>query len=90
MIAATVAETADYLGAWDFGIAVTNLPGRRSWRMVQGGDLYEATPFSEGDYRQTVRATYERLVKEPDSVVEALTGRLNRALGGLAPIPHAP
>ena len=49
-----------------------------------------AEPFSENDYRQTVRVTYERLVKEPDSIVEDLTGRLNRALGGSAPVPHAP
>jgi hypothetical protein len=36
-----------------------------------------------------VRATYERIVKDPDSIVADLTGRLNRALGGSAPIPRA-
>jgi hypothetical protein len=34
--------------------------------------------------------TNERLVKEPDSIVIDLTGRLNRALGGSAPIPQSP
>jgi hypothetical protein len=87
LIAATVAETADHLGSWDFGLAVTSLLGLPSWRLVQRGDLWAATPFSEGDYRETVRVTYERLVKDPDAIVEVLTGRLNRALGGSAPIP---
>jgi hypothetical protein len=90
LIAAVVAETADYLGQWDLGIAVTGLRGLVSWRRVQAGEIWGAEPFSENDYRQTVRVTYERLVKEPDSIVEDLTGRLNRALGGSAPVPHAP
>jgi hypothetical protein len=35
-----------------------------------------------------VQATYERVVKDPDAVVADLTSRLNRALGGSAPIPQ--
>jgi hypothetical protein len=87
LIAATVADTADYLGPWDFGIAIVGLSGLVSLRLVQRGDTWAATPYSEEDYRETVRATHERLVKDPDSIVEGLTGRLNRALGGSAPIP---
>jgi hypothetical protein len=59
-----------------------------SLRLLQHGQEYLAAPFSEDDYRETVRATYERVVKDPDSVVVDLTGRLNRALGGSAPIPQ--
>jgi hypothetical protein len=87
LIAVTVAETADNLGPWDFAIAVVGLSGLVSCRLVQRGDNWAATPFSEPGYRETVRATHERLVKDPDSIVEDLTGRLNRALGGSAPIP---
>jgi hypothetical protein len=47
-----------------------------------------AAPFSENEYRETVRATYERVVKDPDGIVADLTGRLNRGLGGSAPIPQ--
>jgi hypothetical protein len=86
LIAATVADAADYLGSWDFGIAVVGLSGLVSCRLVQQGDR-QAAPYSEEDYRHTVRVTYERLVKDPDSIVEDLTGQLNRALGGSAPIP---
>lgn len=57
-----------------------------SLRLVQRA-TWAPTPYSEQDYRQTVRATHEWLVKDPDSIVEDLTGRLNRALGGSAPIP---
>ena len=88
LIAAVVAETADYLGQWDLGIAVTGLRGLVSSRLVRRGDTWAATPFSDDDYRQTVRVTYERLIREPDLIVEGLTGRLNRALGGSAPVPQ--
>jgi hypothetical protein len=40
-----------------------------------------AAPFSENEYRETVRATY-------DGIVADLTGRLNRGLGGSAPVPQ--
>jgi hypothetical protein len=46
-----------------------------------------AAPFSENEYRETVRATYDRVVKDPDGVAD-LTGRLNRGLGGSAPVPQ--
>jgi hypothetical protein len=88
LVAETVANTTDWLGSWDFGIAITGLRGLVSLRLLQHGQEYLAAPFSEDDYRETVRATYERVVKDPDSIVTDLTGRLNRALGGSAPIPQ--
>jgi hypothetical protein len=86
LIATVVAETTSYLGAWDFGIAITNLRGRQSLSVVQTG--WEATPFSDDGYRQTTRATWKQLTTDPDAIVAELTGRLNRALGGAAPIPQ--
>jgi len=88
LIASVIAETTRYLGSWDFGIAITRLRGCQSDRLRQEG--WEGTPFSEDDYRHSMRVTNERLVKEPDSIVEDLTGRLNRALGGSAPVPQPP
>jgi hypothetical protein len=87
LAAATIAETAVYFGQWDFGVAVTGLRDLISWRLMQRIG-WERPPFSEENHRETVRVTYERLVKDPDSIVEELTGQLNRALGGLAPIPN--
>jgi hypothetical protein len=86
LTAATVAEATVYLGQWDFGVAVTGLRDLVSWLLMQHIG-WERTPFSDEDYRETARVTYERLVKDPDSIVEELTGPLNRALGGSAPIP---
>jgi hypothetical protein len=86
LAAATVADVAVYFGQWDFGVAVTGLRDLISWRLMQRIG-WERPPFSEEEYRETVRLTYERLVKDPDSIVEELTGQLNRALGGAAPIP---
>jgi Putative DNA-binding domain len=86
LTAATVAEATVYFGQWDFGLAVTGLRDAVSWLLMQRIG-WERTPFSDEDYRETVRVTYERLVKDPDSIVEELTGQLNRALGGSAPIP---
>ena len=78
--AATVAETADFSGGWDLGITVIGLSGLRRHR---GGSFdWDAAPYSEDDYRQTTRATYEQLTQQPASVVEELTGRLHRGLGG--------
>jgi Schlafen, AlbA_2 len=88
LVAETIATTTGWLGSWDFGVAVTGLHGRTSLRLAQHGQEYLAAPFSEEEYRETVRATYERLVKDPDAIVADLTGRLNRALGGSAPIPQ--
>jgi hypothetical protein len=88
LVAETIANAAGWLGSWDFGVAVTGLRGRTSLRLAQHGQDYLAAPFSEEEYRETVRATYERVVKDPDSIVADLTGRLNRALGGSAPIPQ--
>jgi hypothetical protein len=59
-----------------------------SLHLAQHGQEWLAAPFSEDEFRETVRTTYERVVKDPDAIVSDLTGRLNRALGGSAPIPH--
>jgi hypothetical protein len=87
-VAEAVATTTDWLGSWDFGVAVTGLRWLTSWRPAQHHHDYLAAPFSEHDYQETVRATYERVVKDPDGIVADLTGRLNRGLGGSAPIPQ--
>jgi hypothetical protein len=83
-----VANTTDWLGSWDFGVAVTGLRGLTSFHLAAHGQEWMAAPFSENEYRETVRATYERVVKDPDGIVADLTGRLNRGLGGSAPIPQ--
>ncbi len=88
LVAETIATTTDWLGSWDFGVAVTGLHGLTSMRLAQHAQEYLAPQFSEAEYRETVRATYERVVKDPDAIVADLTGRLNRALGGSAPIPQ--
>jgi hypothetical protein len=87
LVTAVVADTANYLGSWDLGVAVTKLRGLQSLTMVRAGHSLAAAPYSENDYRQTVRVTYERLTSDPDAVVEDLIGRLNRALGGAVRIP---
>jgi hypothetical protein len=79
MSAAIVADAADFPGRWDLGIAVIGLWGLRRY---QAGIFRLAEPYSEDDYRQTTRATYEQLSQEPDLVVEQLTGRLHLGLGG--------
>lgn len=86
LVAEAVARTTDWLGSWDFGVAVTGLRGLTSLHLAQYGQEWLAAPFSEEEYRETVRASDERVVKAPDSIVTDLTGRLNRALGGSAPI----
>jgi hypothetical protein len=86
LAAATVADATVYLGQWDLGVAVTGIRGLVSWRLMRHIGA-ERTPYSDEDYRETVRVSYERLVKDSDSIVEELTGRLNRALGGSAPVP---
>jgi hypothetical protein len=79
MAAATVAEAADFSGGWDLGITAIGLGGLRRYR---AGGFYSEAPFSEKDYRQTARVTHEQLTQQPDSVVNELTGRLHRGLGG--------
>jgi hypothetical protein len=59
LIAATIADTTDYLGPWDFGVAVVGLSGLVSLRLVQRA-TWAPTPYSEKYYRQTVRATHAR------------------------------
>ena len=80
MTATIVADTAGFLGSWDLGITVIGLLGLRRHR---GGVLaWDADPYSDDDYRETTRATHEQLTQQPDSVVQDLTGRLHRGLGG--------
>jgi hypothetical protein len=88
LVAEAVATTTGWLGSWDFGIAVTGLRGRTSWALAKHHQDYLAAPFSEDDYREMVRTTGERVVKDPDGIVTDLTGRLNRGLGESAPIPQ--
>jgi hypothetical protein len=88
LIAETIATTTGWLGSWDFGIAIKRLRGLLSLRLVQHGQQYLATPFSEEDYQEMLRATGERVIKDADGIVADLTGRLNRALGGSAPVPQ--
>jgi len=78
MATVAIADVADFLGSWDLGIAVIGLGGLR--RYQPGFDI--APPYSDAAYRQTTRATHEQLTQYPDSVAEALTGRLHRGLGG--------
>jgi hypothetical protein len=87
LVTKVVADTANYLGSWDLGVAVTRLRGLQSYTLLRAGQEWAAPPFSEDDYRQTVRVTYERLTGDPDAVVEDLTGQLNRALGGAVKVP---
>jgi len=81
MAATTIADSVEFSGSWDLGIAIIGLGGLWSSRLVAGGS-WDVTPFSDVDYRQTTRATQERLTQAPDLVVEELTGRLDRALAG--------
>jgi hypothetical protein len=87
VVAATVADTADFLGSWDLGVAIIGLGGLWSSRLVASGQTWGAVPFSESEYRQTARVSGERLGQGPDSIVEELTGRLNRGLEGAVEIP---
>jgi hypothetical protein len=87
LAAAAVAEATAYFGQWDLGVAVTGLRDLISLRLIQTGGE-DPTPFSEDEYRETTRVTYERLTKDPDGIVEELTGQLNRALGGSSPVPQ--
>ena len=62
--------------------------GLTPFQLAAHGQEWMAAPFSKNEYRETVRATYERVVKDPDGIVADLTGRLNRGLGGSAPVPQ--
>ena len=44
LLAETIATTTDWLGGWDFGIAVTGLRGLVSLRLVQHGQHWLAAP----------------------------------------------
>jgi hypothetical protein len=87
LAAVAVADATAYFGQWDLGVAGTGLRDVVSLRLIQTTDE-DPTPFSEDEYRETTRVTYERLTKDPDGIVEELTGQLNRALGGSSPIPR--
>jgi hypothetical protein len=88
LVANVVADTTGFLGGWDFGVAVTNFRGRTSFRLGQAHQDYAAVPYSKDHYRHTVRVTYERLMKDPDGIVEELVGQLGRGLGCPITIPQ--
>jgi hypothetical protein len=67
---------------------VVGLRGRTSYRIRQQWQDWAAVPYSEDHYRQTLRVTSERLMKDPDGIVEDLAGQLGRALGTQIEIPH--
>jgi hypothetical protein len=80
LVANTVADVTGFVGSWDLGIGVTDLRGRNSHRMRQAFQDWEDVPFSDDNYRQTARVTYERLMRDPNGILEDLVGQLGRAL----------
>ncbi|MDP8930742.1 MAG: ATP-binding protein [Actinomycetota bacterium] len=88
LIAGNVAETCDFRGSWDVGVAVTGLRGKLSARLWETGNRLVAAPYSEDEHFETVRVTWDELTQDPDRVVDRLLRALNLALnGGVAPIP---
>jgi hypothetical protein len=77
--AGVVAATADYVGSWDFGVAITNLRGAIP-SDVAFDALARGWAYSEETYRGTTRATFEDLHSDPDQIVDRLLGRLARAM----------
>lgn len=79
LIARVISRECGHYGAWDLGLAVTNLKGARSWKATQGFRGY-AVPFSAEEYIETTTASVEELEADPRTVVGRLFARLNRAL----------
>lgn len=77
--ALTVAETAEYYGAWDLGLALTNMRGvqayNKNWLRRAS-----ATAYSKDEYRRTSRVSYEQLAGDLKGVVTRLAEPLGRAL----------
>lgn len=76
--ALTVAETAQYYGSWNLGVALTNLRGVQAWS-PRAINRYP-TLYSEDEYRQTRQVTYEQLAGGRQGVLDQLVGRLARSL----------
>lgn len=86
--ARTVAEQAGFVGNWRFGIALTRIDGTRSASVAHRGFQSTARPFEGDGYEAWTEATFAELTGDPDTVVERLVGRLNRALSdGTVPLP---
>jgi hypothetical protein len=87
LIADVISKECGHYGAWNLGLAVTNLKGAVSWRATQSFGAY-AVPFSADGYVETARVTGEEIDGDPVQVASRLFGRLNRALnGGAVPLP---
>ncbi len=88
LIAGNVAEVCAFRGSWDLGVSVAPLRGRISFRLHTSHGGLRGVPYSEDDYTQTVRATWDELTQDTDGVVRRLLLRLNLSLNeGVAPIP---
>ncbi len=87
LIARVISRQCGHFGAWDLGLAVTNLKGAVSWKATQSFRGY-AVPFSAEEYIEITRATVEELEADAVTVTGRLFARLNRALNdGSVPIP---
>lgn len=83
LAAAAVAEATRYNGAWDLGLAVTNLRGGHAFSLHEVfGSRHQDVPYSAASYEQTVRVDTETLTAAPLDVLESLYGRLHRGLSG--------
>jgi hypothetical protein len=79
--AASIAGSTQFLGSWDFGVAITRLRGTVSWETFDTFGMWSTPRYSEDNYRETTRATYEEITQEPTRVVSRLLGRFRRAFG---------
>jgi hypothetical protein len=81
--AVTVADSTRYSGAWDFGLAVTNLRGAYAYSLHDKfGMRFQDVPYSAPSYEQTVRVDTDVMASAPLEVLESLYGRLHRGLSG--------
>ena len=88
LIAGVIADKCEHNGAWDLGLAVTNLRGAVSWAASRSLTGY-AVPYSSDDYKEVASAMSAELTTDPVEIVGRLFARLNRALnGGSVPIPR--
>ncbi len=78
--AAAVSAKTDYLGNWDFGVALTNARGIASHALVQRSQWADPFPYAAGTYISLTQATYAEVSEHRHDVVVRLLGRLNRAL----------
>jgi hypothetical protein len=84
LVAAEVVAATRYGGAWDLGLAVTQLHGCHSFALHSTGQILgrATAPYSADAYEQLVRVDSDSIVERPIEVVELLFGRLNRGLSG--------